>query len=46
MDPEEIADDSVVTVLAAVGEALTELEGVRQRHRIEEDAYDNVWRAP
>ncbi|MET7287527.1 GPP34 family phosphoprotein [Streptomyces sp. NPDC005573] len=42
----EITDDQVATVLAAVGEALTELEAVRQRRRIEEDAYDNVWRAP
>ncbi|MFK4108915.1 GPP34 family phosphoprotein [Streptomyces sp. NPDC002176] len=39
-------DDRVAVVLAALGEALTELEGVRQRRRIEEDAFDNVWRAP
>ncbi|MFD7434380.1 GPP34 family phosphoprotein [Streptomyces sp. NPDC059861] len=39
-------DGPVVTVLAALGDALTELEAVRQRRRIEEDAFDNVWRAP
>ncbi|NEB91398.1 GPP34 family phosphoprotein [Streptomyces bauhiniae] len=39
-------DDRVAVVLAALGEALTELEAVRQRRRIEEDAFDNVWRAP
>ncbi|MBJ7904730.1 GPP34 family phosphoprotein [Streptomyces sp. NPDC003656] len=39
-------DDRVALVLATVGEALTELEAVRQRRRIEEDAFDNVWRAP
>ena len=38
--------DTLETVLAAVGDALTELEAVRQRRRIEEDAFDNVWRAP
>ncbi|MFI7503123.1 GPP34 family phosphoprotein [Streptomyces sp. NPDC049687] len=40
------ADDPVVTVLAAVHGALTELEGVRQRRRIEDAAFDNIWRAP
>ncbi|GGT32337.1 GOLPH3/VPS74 family protein [Streptomyces chromofuscus] len=40
------ADEPVITVLAAVNDALTELEAVRQRRRIEEDAFDNVWRAP
>ncbi|MGW5307108.1 GPP34 family phosphoprotein [Streptomyces griseoluteus] len=39
-------DDRVAVVLAALGDALTELEAVRQRRRIEEDAFDNVWRAP
>ncbi|MBV2353422.1 GPP34 family phosphoprotein [Streptomyces sp. J2-1] len=38
--------DAVETVLASVGDALTELEAVRQRRQIEQDAYDNVWRAP
>ncbi|MFJ4469350.1 GPP34 family phosphoprotein [Streptomyces sp. NPDC089424] len=41
-----LGDGPVVTVLAALGDALTELEAVRQRRRIEEDAFDNVWRAP
>ncbi|MFE3830512.1 GPP34 family phosphoprotein [Streptomyces sp. NPDC059092] len=40
----EIADDSVVTVLAAVNDAVMELEAVRQRRVIEEAAYDNIWR--
>jgi Golgi phosphoprotein 3 (GPP34) len=46
---EELAvpdDDAVVTVLAAVGHAVTELEGVRQKRRIEDAAFDNIWRAP
>ncbi|MGW4289043.1 GPP34 family phosphoprotein [Streptomyces sp. NPDC004673] len=43
---DEQVDDRVAVVLAALGEALTELEAVRQRRRIEEDAFDNVWRAP
>lgn len=44
--PERLSDDAVVTVLAAVNGALTELEAVRQRRRIEDAAFDNVWRAP
>jgi hypothetical protein len=45
-DPEslESLDDSVTLVLAAVGDALLELEGVRQRRTIEQAAFDNVWR--
>lgn len=46
---EELAvpdDEAVVTVLAAVGHAVTELEGVRQQRRIEDAAFDNIWRAP
>jgi hypothetical protein len=39
-------DDAVVTVLAAVHGAVTELEAVRQRRRIEDAAFDNVWRYP
>ncbi|MEN8651457.1 GPP34 family phosphoprotein [Streptomyces sp. 21So2-11] len=38
-------DDAVVAVLAAVGDAVTELEAVRQRRTIENAAYDNIWRA-
>lgn len=45
-DARDLPGDAVVTVLAAVNHALTELEAVRQRRRIEEDAFDNVWRAP
>lgn len=37
-------DDAVVTVLAAVNGAVTELEGVRQRRTIEDAAFDNIWR--
>lgn len=39
-------DEALVTVLAAVNDALTELEAVRQRRRIENAAFDNIWRAP
>ncbi|MEU6404475.1 GPP34 family phosphoprotein [Streptomyces sp. NPDC046985] len=39
-------DDALATVLAAVHEAVTELEAVRQRRSIEEAAFDNIWRAP
>ncbi|MFI6934860.1 GPP34 family phosphoprotein [Streptomyces sp. NPDC050287] len=38
--------DAVEAVLAAVGDAVTELESVRQRRTIEDAAFDNVWRAP
>ncbi|WP_328491878.1 GPP34 family phosphoprotein [Streptomyces sp. NBC_00414] len=44
---EEVAnlvDDRVVTVLAAVNEAVRELEAVRQRRSIENAAFDNIWR--
>lgn len=45
--PEEEPDDeSVLTVLAAVGDAVTELAAVRERRRIENVAFDNIWRAP
>ncbi|MFI6062776.1 GPP34 family phosphoprotein [Streptomyces sp. NPDC051286] len=37
-------DDAVVTVLAAVNDALMELEAVRQRRAIEDAAFDNIWR--
>ncbi|MYX99505.1 GPP34 family phosphoprotein [Streptomyces sp. SID486] len=39
-------DEAVVTVLLAVGDAVTELEAVRERRRIENIAFDNIWRAP
>jgi hypothetical protein len=37
--------DPVVTVLAAVGNAVTELAAVRQRRSIEDAAFDNIWRS-
>ncbi|POX37425.1 GPP34 family phosphoprotein [Streptomyces sp. Ru73] len=40
----DVADDAVVTVLAAVNDAVMELEAVRQRRAIEEAAFDNIWR--
>ncbi|MFH8338198.1 GPP34 family phosphoprotein [Streptomyces sp. AM6-12] len=45
-DGNENADDAVLTVLAAVGDAITELTAVRERRRIENAAFDNIWRAP
>ncbi|WP_406440904.1 GPP34 family phosphoprotein [Streptomyces sp. NBC_01613] len=41
---EDLDDDAVSTVLAAVGGAVQELEAVRQRKEIEDAAFDNVWR--
>ncbi|GAA2327715.1 GOLPH3/VPS74 family protein [Streptomyces violaceusniger] len=38
------AGDATVTVLAAVNDAVMELEAERQRRAIEEAAFDNVWR--
>ncbi|MDO0925579.1 GPP34 family phosphoprotein [Streptomyces sp. TG1A-8] len=43
---QEPDDEAVVTVLVAVGDAVTELEAVRERRRIENAAFDNIWRAP
>ncbi|MFI1487096.1 GPP34 family phosphoprotein [Streptomyces sp. NPDC020747] len=40
----DIADDEVATVLAAVNDAVMELEAVRQRRSIEDAAFDNIWR--
>ncbi|GGT31440.1 GOLPH3/VPS74 family protein [Streptomyces chromofuscus] len=37
-------DDAVATVLAAVGDAVTELEAVRLRRGVEDAAFDNMWR--
>ncbi|MCX4822575.1 GPP34 family phosphoprotein [Streptomyces sp. NBC_01142] len=39
-----VDDDAVSTVLAAVNDALTELEAERQRRSIEKAAFDNIWR--
>ncbi|MFD7262338.1 GPP34 family phosphoprotein [Streptomyces sp. NPDC059874] len=38
--------EAVTTVLAAVNDAVMELEAVRQRRSIENTAFANVWRAP
>ncbi|AQT70472.1 MULTISPECIES: GPP34 family phosphoprotein [Streptomyces] len=38
--------EAVATVLAAVHDAVTELEAVRQRRSIENTAFANVWRVP
>jgi hypothetical protein len=40
----QVGDDAVLTVLAAVHDAVMELEAVRQRRAIEEAAFANVWR--
>ncbi|KUN18394.1 hypothetical protein AQJ23_39910 [Streptomyces antibioticus] len=37
-------DDDVTTVLAAVGDAVMQLEALRLRRDIESAAFDNVWR--
>lgn len=39
-----VADDAVATVLAAVHDAVRELEAERQRRAVEEAAFDNIWR--
>ncbi|MFD8637754.1 GPP34 family phosphoprotein [Streptomyces sp. NPDC059533] len=38
--------EAVTTVVAAVNDAVMELEAVRQRRAIENAAFSNVWRAP
>ncbi|MFF4835949.1 GPP34 family phosphoprotein [Streptomyces sp. NPDC001315] len=40
----DAVNDAVVTVLAAVNDAVMELEAVRQRRAIEDAAFDNIWR--
>ncbi|CAL9671082.1 hypothetical protein SUDANB105_07514 [Streptomyces sp. enrichment culture] len=45
-DFEGLDDEAVVTVAAAVYDAVTELAGERQRRSIEEAAFDNIWREP
>jgi len=39
-----VAEDAVATVLAAVHDAVRELEAERQRRAIEGAAFDNIWR--
>lgn len=41
---QDVDDEAVTTVLAAVGDSVMELEAVRQRRQIEDAAFDNVWR--
>ncbi|MER5756036.1 GPP34 family phosphoprotein [Streptomyces sp. NPDC002088] len=43
-DSTDAVNEAVVTVLAAVNDAVMELEAVRQRRAIEDAAFDNVWR--
>ncbi|WP_155056770.1 GOLPH3/VPS74 family protein [Streptomyces blattellae] len=45
-DLAELTDEAVITVLAAVSDAVTELAAVRQRRSIEDAAFDNIWRGP
>lgn len=43
-DSPSVADDAVTTVLAAVDDALRDLEFQRQRRALDEAAFDNIWR--
>ncbi|HET6353670.1 GOLPH3/VPS74 family protein [Streptomyces sp.] len=43
-DLPSVTDDAVATVLAAVHDAVRELDGERQRRVIEDAAFDNIWR--
>ncbi|MFG2181643.1 GPP34 family phosphoprotein [Streptomyces abikoensis] len=43
-DAPGVPDEAVETILAAVNDALIELEGVRQRRAVEQAAFDNIWR--
>ncbi|MYR59313.1 GPP34 family phosphoprotein, partial [Streptomyces sp. SID625] len=43
-DEPTATDDTVLTVLAAVHDAVMELEAVRRRRAIEDAAFANVWR--
>ncbi|MEU2067600.1 GOLPH3/VPS74 family protein [Streptomyces anulatus] len=45
-DEPRLDDGAVTTVVAAVHEAVMELEAVRQRRTIENTAFANVWRGP
>ncbi|WP_331737595.1 GPP34 family phosphoprotein [Streptomyces sp. NBC_00019] len=42
---ESLTGGAVTTVLAAVGDAVTQLEAVRLRRDVENAAFDNMWRA-
>ncbi|WP_406385683.1 GPP34 family phosphoprotein [Streptomyces sp. NBC_01618] len=43
-DSPGVDDDAVATVLAAVDDALRDLEFQRQRRALDEAAFDNIWR--
>ncbi|MGW6054341.1 GOLPH3/VPS74 family protein [Streptomyces sp. NPDC055189] len=45
-DEPALDDEAVTTVLAAVHDAVMELEAVRQRRTIENAAFANLWRGP
>ncbi|GAA2984318.1 MULTISPECIES: GOLPH3/VPS74 family protein [Streptomyces] len=45
-DEAGLDDEAVTTVVAAVHDAVMELEAVRQRRTIENAAFANVWRGP
>jgi hypothetical protein len=45
-DEPGLADEAVTTVVAAVHDAVMELEAVRQRRTIENAAFANLWRGP
>lgn len=45
IEVDDATDDTVATVLAAVHDAVEELQSVRQRKDIEKAAFDNIWRA-
>ncbi|MFG2576640.1 GPP34 family phosphoprotein [Streptomyces sp. NPDC048481] len=38
-------EEAVVTVLASTGDALAELQAVRQRRSVEDAGFDNMWQA-
>ncbi|MFJ5721349.1 GPP34 family phosphoprotein [Streptomyces sp. NPDC093149] len=43
-DSPGVPDESITTVLAAVDDALRDLEFQRQRRALDEAAFDNIWR--
>lgn len=43
-DAPDVADDAAATVLAAVHDAVRQLQFERQRRAIDEAAFDNIWR--
>ncbi|MFJ8856621.1 GPP34 family phosphoprotein, partial [Streptomyces sp. NPDC102437] len=45
-DETGLDDEAVTTVVAAIHDAVMELEAVRQRRTIENAAFANLWRGP